>query len=137
MAKDEVKRGRGGPKKVRETEKPANPDCEPATKGFVKCIARTLVDKQSSHFYYENRDSDCGGMFSFAVGTFAFFVWGFAMSVDNVPMVAWASGVIVIMCIVGIAEMYINKPNIRLNTRDYCKAIQKYEPPTCEKKECE
>jgi hypothetical protein len=31
---------RGRPKKEEKEEKVENPDCEPATKGFVKCLMR-------------------------------------------------------------------------------------------------
>ena len=52
----EVKRGRGRPRKVVEPEAPKNPDCEPATKGFVKCIARTVVNESVKHTHPFGRD---------------------------------------------------------------------------------
>lgn len=42
-----VKRGRGRPRKdgqPAQASKPKNPDCEPATKGYVKCMIRTTRD---------------------------------------------------------------------------------------------
>ena len=51
MSVEAVKRGRGRPRKDGQPNKSnvpmqKNPDCEPATKGYVKCIARKFYQEQ-------------------------------------------------------------------------------------------
>lgn len=133
----EAKRGRGRPKKVVE---PINPDYEPATKGFVKCIARKLnahkhtMDFNSilSYHVYSN-------LFLFVISA---CVAKMAVDTHDVLLIVvsllCAGAAIVILC--AAANEYVEQSTS--DTKNYSgeinKAIQKYEPPTCEpKKECE
>ena len=53
----------------KKTRKPENPDCEPATKGYVKCLIRKTRDHTHGH------DICWGATFLGMVGGFAFFLF--------------------------------------------------------------
>lgn len=116
-----------------------NPDCEPATKGYVKSIARKLV----SH-----RHEQCGfGLWYFFATVIGFLAWICAMVVRTEPIAAWAIGVGTLVSGACLAEtIETSQYNTETSNIDasadtdygYPDYIKKYEPPNCEKKnECE
>ena len=113
------------------------PDCEPATKGFVKCIAR----KTSTHTH----PIDCEELHAVIVLTNSSVILCLGV------ILAYASGAtgaaIVIGGVTCLCIMFVYVINDRRRYEqtggvEVCgstyEAIQKYEPPKCEeKKECE
>lgn len=101
---------------------PKNPDCEPATKGFVKCIARKLVN------FDQEADIGIGVMwFLFLVVSCLIF------QCSN-----YTSETAKILVLITLAFV-INRLMIVISNVDRSRfhIIQKYEPPKCEqKKEC-
>jgi hypothetical protein len=136
---EEKKRGRGRPKKEEKVE---NPDCEPATKGFVKCLMR----KYDNGHTHKQRG---GGLAMIALALLFGVVWLACVTMPNPsmganqPLYAWMFGSLAAVSVVAayeiasIGEGRTTEPN---NTM-WCthpEYIRKYEPPTCEpKKECE
>jgi len=138
-------------------EDQTNPDCEPATKGFVKCIARTLF-ANTSHKHYGNFDSlresfvmvGLAGVFGF--GLFTLFIGGalhdpstlammkhveFARWVVSVSSTGLISSLILLAAsLLCISEWVTDSASV--GDANYIGVIQKYKPPTCEKKkDCE
>lgn len=136
------KRPVGRPKKVRDPIKAAeefnrvhNPDSEPASKGYVKCVARKIV----SHSYHRHQNPLLGTLAVMSV-LVLFASWVIVISNPsnhNVYLVgsalAFQSGAILLACIV------TPPPKLEpITPKDDIKQIQKYTPPPCEKKDgCE
>ena len=152
MEKKRDAKGKFAPK----AKKPENPDCEPATKGYVKCIARGLtINSYHSHrLEGELRESLTliSGLAVFGSG----LVWALIGSLLADPNTVsqmnniWFAKLALEMAqslfggslVVFIASF--TTPNVEdthdaYATKGPLKAIQKYEPPTCDKKrdECE
>ncbi len=120
-------------KKVKILKKPKNPDCEPATKGYVKCIARKGIC--SSVHRHEESNS-----LSMILGIFSTIMFILAMFAGYPSDHAKWGPVIIIFAIIGIScalslILDNNTEYVRLASPD---EIKEYEPPTCtEKNECE
>ena len=138
-------------------EDQTNPDCEPATKGFVKCIARILL-ANTSHKHYGNFDSlresfvMVGGWGVLIFGSVV-LIFGGAMlnpevvaTMNNAEFARW----ILSVCSTGLISSLILLAASRhcssewvtdsasVGDANYIGVIQKYKPPTCEKKkDCE
>lgn len=129
----EVKRDASG-KFTKKKKKPENPDCEPATKGFVKCIVR----KAAEHKHAINIDN-CIVMF---LAVLLSFVWVWA-AVYHDSILALTTGIgALMMFTVGFSfeGSHTGTSNIdgRICTEYiYPDYLKKYTPPVCEKKkEC-
>ena len=133
-----------------DTQKtPTNPDCEPATKGYVKCVARTLVSNTANHVYYTTEESedniDNNEMLGVLLTTM-FMCWAGAWviimvtpSINN-PIAAWIAGTNAITMFSILAVMLTvghHTHKIVLKVKEPIKAFQKYTPVCEEKKECE
>lgn len=132
MKEEKPKRGR--PRKFPEKAEYPNPDCEPATKGYVKCIARLLVKKQTKHIYYSvgNRTG-----LLIALMTCVSFVVAVALLAEGELGSALMLG-FVGLCLLAVTYEFENI-YISGDIREPTKHIQKYVPPEeCNpKKECE
>ena len=132
-----VKRGRGRPRKTEPVQtKPTNPDCEPATKGYVKCVARTLVDRMGQEIEANGVNSDPGNMLIISSLGFV-FAWMLAMFVRTEPVAAWASGCSAIVLLICGHEVWAHDHHIHTCKSYEIRSIQKYTPVCEEKKECE
>ena len=131
-----VKRGRGRPRKTEPVQTtPTNPDCEPATKGYVKCVARTLVDKIGDAVGTSHEGE---GLLSIVIGGFLFVCYCFAMTAKTEPIAAWACGVGALAMLSAWGEILIHDHKlISHQNQDTMPHIQKYTPVCEEKKECE
>ena len=121
-------------------EDQTNPDCEPATKGFVKCIARKTfkaipcIDRCSVKVKDWTGDTAPVAILS----AMMFIGWGFAM-ISNQTAAVWALGV----GSIALATVWLSlpdKPTVVITCDDPCglpSEIKKCKP-TCEKKkDCE
>jgi hypothetical protein len=128
-------------------EDQTNPDCEPATKGFVKCIARTLL-ANTSHKHYGNfyslRESfvmvGLAGVFGF--GLFTLFIDPSTLAmmkhVEFARCVVSVSSTVLISSLILLAASLLCINSASVGDANYIGVIQKYKPPTCEKKkDCE
>ena len=132
-----VKRGRGRPRKTEPVQtKPTNPDCEPATKGYVKCVARKIINNGGIYFEAVNPSLSINNFIG--IVAFLFGIWWVAAVAFQDSTVAWVMGVASI-CMLSVAtEMSWHKHEVivKLNG-DKEPAFQKYTPVCEEKKECE
>lgn len=122
-------------------KKPENPDCEPATKGYVKCIARTVISKHKHYQSSSRKDgTEIGFLLFAAVWLFSgLFSLNAALPTHYFEQISWLSGfAAIIMVFVNIDVSGIGS-NYTHNGESDIKAIQKYEPPKCEspKRDCE
>jgi hypothetical protein len=161
MTKEEVKRGRGRPRKVANADaiakmkieamlaedemrarlyaKPKNPDCEVATKGYVKCIAR----KTTKHAHAQT----CRSTFTLLSVLFLTCSWVVCAFIIHDSTIAWISGVGALMMVAVALDHdadYAGKTETSdidgnpITPHGYPEYLQKYTPPTCEKKkECD
>jgi hypothetical protein len=120
---------------------PNNPDCEPATKGFVKCIARTVHSSciKNSHAKLSKRASS--GDISFLAGMVACLFWLFMLSNHFEGSFTFTVGIAALVMIVIGLDVDNGMSGIDLEyqyPQEVPKSIQKYEAPKCEeRKECE
>ena len=147
----EVKRGRGRSRKEEEPPEVKNPDCETATKGYVKCLLRKI--SAASWHQHDITDGDLRESLLVISGgalLLSGLVWALLGSALAEPVVQinnvwlarltceWAQSIcgasVVILLAVGMSA----PPTVLRNCAiPSLKEIRKYEPPTCEKKECE
>jgi hypothetical protein len=122
-----VKRGR--PKKAAE-----NPDCEVATKGFVKCVARKLISGPI--------DKARGSLYSASIWIILAAVFTVVMSgvapphTDPFSTLTWASVLFMISFALGIHDM-IFAFNMFCYPEQYNYTQPHTEPPCEPKRECE
>ena len=132
-----VKRGRGRPRKDGQpvqSRKPENPDCEPATKGYVKCIARKTLKHQ-------HKKDSCYGITLLGALVGWFWLLGNAMVIPTRQLTEThfyillaATTVLTLLSI----DLVRAEDDCTFTPDTEFPVIQKYEPPTCEKKEeCE
>jgi hypothetical protein len=133
----ETKRGRGRPKKERVIE---NPDCEPATKGFVKCLMRKYDGKHT-------HEQTSGGFALFLLSGMFVAAWLALVTIRPGvidPVYIWMAGLFAVVTAVAAYELesvggYRTAPPTGMFERDP-KYLQAYEAPKVEcepKKECE
>lgn len=131
----EVKRGRGRPWKVVEPDATKNPDCEPATKGFVKCVVRKAAEHKHKFGF------DLWPMIV-VIGILS-LAWVFCVSIHESNL-AWITGIGALMMI-SVGVCFDEDKKTETSTIDgsfgtpytYPDYIKKYTPPVCEpKKEC-
>jgi hypothetical protein len=135
----EAKRGRGRPKKEDKVE---NPDCEPATKGFVKCLMR----KYDNGHTHEQRSGGWPMLCLSVLFLAVLFVCGVTPNPSmgaNQPLYTWVFGLLAVVSgvaayeVAAIGEDRTTVPNNKMWS-DHPDYIRKYEPPKCEpKKGCE
>jgi hypothetical protein len=130
----------GRPRKVKE---PGNPDCAPATKGFVKCMLRTLI-KESSHGHDFEGDTVAATLGAFSiVGIFATGL-GFIITMGN-PTTSWWSSVLASMFMMFITITIaclladVRTDRSKINDGDIPWSFNAYTPPgvCAPKKGCE
>ena len=118
-------------------QQPKNPDCEMASKGYVKCIARKLGEHTHDNFIIA---------MSWAIlALIAFAVMMFCYPAALVRNSISGPTIIITLFIIGVHQMGVSFASNLLSTSKSenvatIKAIQKYTPPApvCEKKkECE
>lgn len=121
-------RGRGRPRK-----QPENPDCEPATKGYVKCVARKLISGPIDK---------AGGAFNSAI------IWMIIAAAFTVTMCAisgphtdpfstlnWATVAFMISFALGVHDVVLGYYLFSYPEQyDY---VRKYKPPCEPKRGCE
>ena len=127
-----VKRGRGRPRKdgqLNWSSMPANPDCEPASKGYVKCIARALTKHVID-------DSDAYVISAVAWLTLTLGFWGSTgfNFYQSIPITI--IGAVMFMLFVHDTLLwYLIGHHATIKAYPF---MEKYEPPACkEKQECE
>ena len=148
MSAEAVKRGRGRPRKDGQPNKSSssvpvqkNPDCEPATKGYVKCIARQVSDHRHEQNFIP--------FFNCAIAIICWFVivYAIVIKVAMPETIYWAISAIAIVTALSTFDGFLNDVGVtNTSNKANCEAIQKYIPPeeiqrVCEvfnkKKECE
>lgn len=120
---------RGRPKKAAE-----NPDCEVATKGYVKCVARKLGQHTHDNFTVVISS----GLFA-AISIFALVVFGsdhMTINEISIPTILMAFTLLGLYnCLVGLFNFMSTGCSRDLNEIDN---IQPHTEPPCErKKECD
>ena len=134
----ELKRGRGRPRKDGQpvhSSKPKNPDYEPATKGYVKCIARKLAD------HTHKRPLPMLNLSVAIAGYTSGACWIFAIPETEIYKPSLITGIflISIVCTINLIDWGL-QTETKTASGDFS-VIQKYQPPAecCEpaKKECE
>lgn len=115
-------------------KKPKNPDCEPATKGYVKCVARNVIQHDGYQYYY-NESGHWQGVLSGACSIILIFAWALAMDAKTEPIAAWVIGMSAILCAIMAIEAHC-MPKIYAEEREH-KSLEKYEPPCDPKRGCE
>ena len=129
----EVKRDASG-KFAKKKKKPENPDCQPATKGYVKCVVRKAAEHRHKYGF------DCAPIvIMIAILSLA---WAFCVSVHESNL-AWITGIGALMMIsvgVSFSDDTTETSNIDGSfgtPYPYPDYLKKYTPPVvCEKKEC-
>lgn len=124
-------------KKVPEVK---NPDCEPATKGYVKCLIRRTA--QHTH---EMR-GDCLFTLAFAIltwiTTFTMYLCTFSINPDTVRV---ANQWMIPIFLVSVLSTTVVIDAFRTSDLHTCsnydntnyKIVGKYKPPECTKHDCE
>jgi len=116
-----------------------NPDCEPATKGYVKCLMRKI------HTHYHGQNISCVftlsgaacGWFITLMACFGFGTSATASPFGFYPPVGYGLILSIVLTLVGLDLCYSNNACVSTE-EDIPSVIKKYTPPTCEKKdECE
>ena len=122
-----------------EEEPVKNPDCEPATRGYVKCLLRKI--------HHHNHAQDiCFGL----TGIFAIVMWGVtALTTDGwgtspelLPFGWYAPTGYCLLAAISLTCVAIDLIRSDFNTTirfdPYPDEIEKWQPPTCErKKDCD
>ena len=130
----EVKRDASG-KFAKKKKKPENPDCQPATKGYVKCVVRKAAEHKHKFGF------DCGSIVIMVV--LLSLAWVFCVSIHESNL-AWITGIGALM-MVSVGACYDEDKKTETSTIDgrictdyvYPDYLKKYTPPVCEKKkEC-
>ena len=78
-------------------EKPENPDCENATKSYVKCLLR----EQASHNHYFRNDA---GRFTFIFICIGCMAWIALMFMGSQPFPAWSVGIVTTYAIMNMLD---------------------------------
>jgi len=118
-----------------EEEPVKNPDCEPATKGYVKCLLRKTRDH--SHAF------GLAGGDLWATGTMCGWIISmiaFIGARTNTTCSEWLPALVAfsIVCTIGVSEFARMSGEVTAGLKDTPKAIQKWQPPMCErKKDCD
>jgi hypothetical protein len=126
----EQKRARGRPKKVAE-----NPDCEVATKGFVKCVARKYHENQTI-LNMKHRQGSEGVIMSVMWGVISLgcLAWWFAVNDITAQVFCVVSGMLFVnaLCVAVGWDDTIRESSKRVGF------IQPHTEPPCEpKRECD
>ncbi len=130
-----VKAKRGRPKKAAE-----NPDCEVASKGYVKRVARRMTDLRHTHYVSNADQMENIGITTIGLSVFSACLWLIARS-GGLPhletmfaSIFWVSVCICITCVASDCKVDVKSNMMSDNVPDY---LEKYEPPCERKKECE
>lgn len=115
-------------KEMPDALKVANPDCEPATKAYVKHIARTLVKSQCNHVFYKNVPELAVSAISAMILA---LLWACAMVAGSHPEMAWACGVGAVVS-ASVAFDAAFPPKIEAEIREPVDEIKKYKSKECE-----
>ena len=126
----EQKRARGRPKKAAE-----NPDCEVATKGYVKCVARKLGEHTHENFKIKMSD----GVLAFVgiVGLISIGEAGYILDQISIPTLLMT---FVFFGMYSLVAGMVTSHGCTETSYDLdeVKAIQPHTEPPCEpKRECE
>src|SRR5574344_2087178 len=128
MTPTTTKRGRGRPLK-----QPENPDCEVATRGYVKCLMRKMTDIQHTHGTTNGEPTENIGIATMALSFASVIGWLLASKCEYTGMVTmfaslfWMSLVMFSACAFN-ASVIVDKAMLSDHIPDF---MQKYEPP-CE-----
>jgi hypothetical protein len=134
-----TKRSVGRPRK--NAKKQENPDCEVATKGFVKCVARNVVSIEHTHKILHKGDltASIGAVTLISTGiSLLLYLFAFRYGVENMQAlfapIFWMSLVILVGCLCSTNSHLVEAP-LSDTTPDY---LKKHEEPPCEpKRGCE
>jgi len=118
-----------------------NPDCEPATKGYVKCVARNMLDIKHSHEIStkDNLNISLGAltMLSSVASAASYII----ASVNNIHDIAtlmapifWMSMIIFAACLLATEHTDTKISSVSNCVPDY---LKKYEPPCEPKRGCD
>jgi hypothetical protein len=131
-----TKRSVGRPRK--NAKKQENPDCDVATKGFVKCVARRLGEHTHTNF------SNSLWLWLFGIGSAVIFMVMYGHDTPSYVYENISMPTILITCIIvglvgGVASAISNYFRTEASCDLYeVEAIQKHEEPPCEpKRGCE
>lgn len=127
-------RGRGHPRK-----QPENPECEVATKGYVKCVARKTTDLKHSHDVCNANQTENIGFLTAATAALTAFAWAICVKESAASMqtmfasIFWMSIIICAACSLD-HDVIIQSEMVSDYIPDY---LKKYEPPCEPKRGCE
>lgn len=133
-----TKRSVGRPRK--NAKKQENPDCELATKGYVKCLMRKMTDLKHSHAVCNPDQTENIGWVMAATAAVTPFCWMFSVRAGAPNMetmfatIFWISALICLACSLE-HDVRIQKEMTSDHIPDY---LKKHEEPPCEpKRGCE
>ncbi len=120
----------------RPRKQPENPDCEPATKGYVKCLMR----KSLAHSHAQNVTFGViasalviGGLLTLCLALGEGQTWKALSPQWFAPMLMFTMSCLVVM----IDLMRSDAERVCCNSTSGINEIQKYEPPCEPKRGCE
>jgi len=108
----------------RPRKQPENPDCEVATRGYVKCVARNI-----SHHNHKQR--------CFPIITLLLSVSSVAIWVLSLNQFALGLAIVSTAVLIDLWFVFDNRMETREALLDNPEAIQKYEPPCEPKRGCD
>ncbi len=133
-----TKRSVGHPRK--NAKKQENPDCDVATKGFVKCLMRKMTDIQHTHGTTNGEPAENIGIATMALTMASVIGWLVTSKAEYSNLVTmfatmfWISLVIFTACAFS-ASVSIDTAMLSDHIPDY---LKKHEEPPCEpKRGCE
>jgi len=123
----------------RPRKQPENPDCEVATRGYVKCVARKMTCIKHTHETANGDATEAIGIATMVLIFVSIIGWLLASKSETSGMVTmfasifWTSFVIFLACACN-ASVSIDKAELSDYIPDY---LKKYEPPCEPKRGCE
>jgi len=120
----------------RPRKQPENPDCEPATKGYVKCLMRKMTNIEHTHETTNGDATEVIGIATMVLIFVSIIGWLLASKSEYAGMatmfasIFWMSFAIFSACAFN-ASVSIDKAELSDYIPDY---LKKYEEPPCEPK---
>jgi hypothetical protein len=141
MTAEPIQRGRGRPRKDgqpnKSSSKPKNPDCEPASKGYVKCIARKFYENQILTGIQFRNQAKLLDVFFWGFLTLIFGILFWIYNLTNTYLATF-SIVAAAFVINALSEWTHGMDEERYSERDeHTEFMQKYIPPEEIKRVCE
>jgi hypothetical protein len=117
----------------RPRKQPENPDCEPATKGFVKCVARQYHEQQTEKNMEHRRGSELLSVYTWAIATAMLGIAWLVMGDDAFSTITICSALLFVNSII-MWGGWVDTIHYSWKHTDF---MQKYEPQCEPKRGCD